>query len=383
MKFKHVIFSLIFLSVGSLSAQDFHNTYWQFAPNIISPTFTGAFYGNIRVNAIGRNQARPIVNLTPVLDGDDMNIRGNQKGQEFNDVSIGIDGNIPFGFTDGDWVSAGMNLSQSTVGAQNFKRSYTGLSLAYHMSLNKAQSKVFTIGLKYGSYSTNFDPSDLPVTSTPETLAGNLDDNDLSNFLEQYAENDQGGNALNTNDWMLGFMYTTPVGKDADLRIGIASDHLLNPRLMTNGNMVQDTTITPPIPTGPQTIKRLNRRFNAFVQYYYSMSDRMVWNPTILYQSTSNANQILIQSLFKFLVNEEKEFTFTAGLGVRINSSMDVPIFIGADYKDWQFGLSYDTNVTGLTQANSTFGALELGASKLINWQKPANVDPKFICPRL
>jgi len=374
MKLRFIIFSFVLLSMGSLSAQDFHNTYWQFAPNIISPTFTGAFYGNLRVNVIGRNQGRPLVATPDNLANDPNANIPNQTGNEFNDISLGLDGNIPFGFRKNDWVSAGINYSRSQVGAAGFRRQYTGLSLAYHLSLNKKQTQIFTVGLKYGSYSTGFNIGDEdPIT--PVSITGGQDIT-LENFIQNGRPmgNNPTNSNISVNDWMLGFMYTTPVGKDADLRIGIASDHLLAPQLQ-----IQNDTL----PGGQNTRTQLNRRFNAFMQYYYSVSDNLVWNPTILYQATSNGNQILLQSLFSILVNEEKEFTFNAGVGIRLNNSMDIPLFLGADYKDWRFGLSYDTNVTGLTQANSTFGALELGATKIINWNKKAVVKPKFVCPRL
>jgi hypothetical protein len=169
-------------------------------------------------------------------------------------------------------------------------------------------------------------------------------------------------------------MYTTPVGKKADLRIGISTDHLLSPRL---GNPALDT-----IP-GVNTRQNLDRRFNVFAQYYVSLSNRVVLNPTVLYMSTANANVLLLQGLISYLVNPEKDFTLNGGIGWRVNDNMDIPIFLGADWKDWRFGLTYDTNVIGLTQANGTFGAIELGATKVINWEKKAVVKPKYVCPRL
>lgn len=358
MRFRYIILTILCLAgFQNVEAQDFHNTYYQFAPIVVSPAFTGAFRGNLRVNAIGRNQANPVAGGNNVMGDDGRNA--------FNDLSASLDGNLPFGLKDTDWISAGMSLSQSQVGASAFKRNFAGLSLAYHLSLNKQQSSVFTLGVKYGSYSTSINNN---AFSSPVSLANGGVDTELSTV--QVGEDNQ----LSVNDWMVGVMLTTPVGDNADLRIGIASDHLINPRLMRD---------TSSIMVGQRSDQRLNRRLNAYVQYYVSLSDRVVFNPTALYQTTANASQILLQGLFSYLVNPDKDFTLNGGLGVRINDSMDVPIFLGADWKDWQFGLSYDTNLTGLTQANSTFGALELAVSKRINWNKKAVVNPKFVCPRL
>jgi len=359
----------------SLSAQDFHNTYWQFAPTVVSPAFTGAFYGNIRVSGIGRNQGRPLVNQSE-LDAMGNEISGNVTGNEFNDLNLLIDGNIPFGFREGDWVSAGINLFNSKVGQTGLKRSFSGLSLAYHLSLNKKQTRVFTVGLKYGTYGKSFAPGQNLYDPFGLANEGAVSQ-DITAFNEENPIEEQpgGSTGLSVSDWTIGLMYTTPVGKNADLRIGVASDHLFSPRLEAK----TDSTIV----TGVNRNENLSRRLNAYMQYYVSLNDDVVWNPTILYQTTFAGNQLLIQSLFSILVNKEKQFTFNAGLGVRFTDSMDIPIYLGANWKDWRFGLSYDTNVTGLTQANSTFGALEIAASKLINWNKKPKVDPIFVCPRL
>jgi len=358
MKLKHIIITIFTLFCFSLNAQDFHNTYWQFAQVEVNPAFTGAFLGNLRVNAIGRNQGHG------VADGN--NIPTDTGRNSFDDLSLALDGSLPFGLKETDWISLGMNLSQSTVGAGAFKRNFMGISAAYHLSLNKDQTSIFTLGAKYGSYSTGLNNKD--GFSDPFGVAGMGVSQDITGLnVAEAAE-------LSANDFMVGVIYTTPMGENADLRVGVASDHLLNPRL---GNPVTDTI------TGVRTLKNLNRRLNVFAQYFVSVSDRVVVNPTVLYMTTDNASVILLQGLFSYLVNPEKDFVLNAGIGLRLNDNMDVPLFLGADWKDWRFGLSYDTNVVGLTQANGTFGALELGVSRVISWDKKATVKPKYVCPRL
>jgi len=343
----------------SLNAQDFHNTYWQFAQVEVNPAFTGAFLGNLRVNAIGRNQGTGVANGSNI----DMDMGRNS----FDDLSIALDGSLPFGLKDTDWISLGLNISKSTAGAGGFQRNFAGLSAAYHLSMNKDQTSVFTLGVRYGSYNTSL--ANKVNFIDPFGLQGNGTSSDITGLnVEEASE-------TGANDFMVGVMYTTPVGDNADLRIGISSDHLLNPRL---SNGVLDTSTM--IRTNPEN---LERRLNVFAQYYVSLTDRMVFNPTVLYMTTANGSELLVQSLFSYLFNAEKDIVLNFGIGVRPSSSMDIPLFLGADWKDWKFGLSYDTNVSGLTQANGTFGALELGVSRVISWDKKATVKPKYVCPRL
>ena len=95
------------------------------------------------------------------------------------------------------------------------------------------------------------------------------------------------------------------------------------------------------------------------------------------------ANNILLQSLFSYHHNEKKDIHLNFGVGVRVASNMDIPIYLGADFKDWRVGLSFDLNVSGLAASTNNAGAYELGISKIFKWDKKAKVNPKLICPRL
>jgi len=361
MRLRYILLLMIGLASSAAMSQDFHNTYWQFAPVEVNPAFTGAFYGNLRINGIGRNQGRNTANGN--------NIESDAGRNEFNDLSLAVDGSLPFGLKDTDWVSLGINVSRSTVGAGQFKRNFAGIAAAYHLSLNKDQTSVFSLGLKYGSYSTSFGSNEDFIS--PLELTGVTDPN-LSNFLS--GEDSE----LSSNDFMVGAIFTTPIGDNSDLRIGIATDHLLSPELGVPS--IDSSGMMPPIRIPAEQLKR---RLNVFAQYYVSLSDKVVFNPTVLYMTTDNASVILMQGLFSYMLNAEKEIILNAGIGVRLNDNADVPLFLGADWKDWRFGLSYDTNIAGLTPSNGTFGALELAVSKIISWEKKATVKPKFVCPRL
>jgi type IX secretion system PorP/SprF family membrane protein len=361
MKINHFILPLFFVLSISITAQDAHFSYYQFAPSTVNPALTGAFYGNIRATALTRAQWFNV--RTP-------NENGNQG---FSTLTLLIDGNLPFGFKKGDWVSAGLNIltEGNTAGIVDTKRTFNGLSVAYHMSMGKKNPSVLSVSAKYGKYGIGFTQND--SATSPFSLSENTsitEDDDYQNAINGAMN---GNIKDDTNDLMFGLMLTTPMGKNSDMRIGIASDHLLAPSLTT------DTTGV----GGTSRGEKINRRINAFVQLYTDLSDKLTFNPSILYQKMGKANNILLQGLFAYMPNPKKDITFNFGLGVRLASNMDVPIYLGADFKDWRVGLAFDTNISGLTQATSNAGAYELGISKIFSWNKKAQVKPKFICPRL
>ena len=364
MKLKH-IFLILFcgLSLG-VSAQDFHNSYFQFAPMTVNPALTGAFYGNLRVSVIGRDQGRPVAG----------------SGNEFQDMSLALDGNLDFGFTDGDWVSFGGNFVRSDVavgdegGSTTFRRQFSGLAAAYHLAYGRKKDKVFSVGFKYGNYSTGFN--DLNGLSSPHLLEIGMNDQDIANL------SGTGGPDLPTKekgDYMVGLMLTTPMGKKSDLRLGISADHILAPRLrLTSGGGIDSV----PMPPNVQ-VERLDRRINAFVYYYTSLSNKLTFNPNILFQRQGVSTNIVVQGLFSYLYDAEKEISISAGLGARLVNSFDIPVYLGVDYKSWRVGLAYDVNLGGLNPSTNTFGALEIGISKIFSWVKKPVVEPEFICPRL
>lgn len=363
MKIKHLILVFLVGSVMQLQGQDFHNSFFQFAPQIISPTMTGAFYGNIRANAIGRDQGRSVAGA----------------GNEWQDLSLAVDGNIDFGLTDDDWVSAGMTFSRSaSPGVGDFRRQFSGLSVAYHLAFGKKADKVFTVGFKYGTYTTGFRNVNSSEYIDPLTLESGAS-NELNFWLQsQFGQQDPAQKT--TGDYMLGFMLDAPLGKTADIRFGIAADHITQPRLRGTGGSTGPDSIPP---VGGAQFNELKRRINGFVFIYSDINDRLTFNPNLIIQRKGVTTNVVVQALFSYLYSKEKEISLVAGIGARFVNDLDLPLYLALDMKDLRVGLSYDTNISGLRPSSNTFGALELGITKIFNWSKKATVKPVFICPRL
>lgn len=358
------LFIVIFLGcLSPLGAQDFHNSFFQFAPATINPALTGAFYGNLRVNAIGRDESR---------------ISNNGNG--FTDLTLALDYNIDFGLTEGDWVSVGGVFSRSnSAGVGDFRRQVSGLMGAYHLAFGKKSDKVFTVGLRWGSYSTGFRN---PITEEYKDPIGvaSGDLNTISTDLSQFVESVFDAIDPLTKDvtsYMGGIMLTSPISKTADIRIGLSMDHIGSPRLAVSGTPLDTMVIT------PRSVEDLQSRINAFVFLYTDINKKLTFNPNILFQRQGGTTNVVLQALFNYLWDEEKQISFIFGAGARVVNDLDIPLYVGLDLKDLRVGLSYDTNVGGLTQASSTFGALELGVTKIFNWKKKPEVKPVFICPRL
>ena len=364
MKLKYLFIALLLSGLSTVQAQDFHNSFYQFAPATISPSLTGAFYGNLRVNAIVRDEGRTVTN-----------------GNGFLDLSLMLDYNIDFGFTEGDWVSVGGAFSRSTnAGVGAFRRQFAGILGAYHLAFGKKQDKVFTLGVKYGSFQQGPTNQDILDYQDPFNLAsGGVQGQDLSAWLGNTALNQPDAAFKTTSDYAIGLSLDAPIGKSADIRIGIAGDHIFAPRLSVQD---PDTAGMNPNPV-PRRVENLNRRINGYIFLYTDINNRLGFNPNIIVQRQGVSTNVVAQALFSYLFKPEQQINFLFGVGARFVNDFDIPLYVAYDTKDLRVGLSYDVNIGPLRTSSSTVGAFELAVTKLFNWHKKPEVEPKFICPRL
>ena len=366
MKLKYLFIALLFSGFSTVQAQDFHNSFFQFAPAVVSPSLTGAFYGNLRVNAIVRDEGRTVTN-----------------GDGFLDLSLMLDYNIDFGFTEGDWVSIGGAFSRSSnAGVGAFRRQFAGVLGAYHLAFGKRHDKVFSVGVKYGSYQQGPTNQDITAYQDPFGLAIGEVSGDLAQWLSSTALSQPDAEFKTTSDYAIGLSLDAPLGKSADIRIGIAGDHIFEPRLSVPSP--DSTGMNPnPVPNPQTRVENLNRRINAYVFLYTDINNRLGFNPNIILQRQGVSTNVVAQALFSYAYKPEQQINFLFGFGARFVNDFDIPLYLAYDTKDLRVGLSYDVNIGPLRPSSSTVGAFELAVTKLFNWHKKPEVEPKFICPRL
>ncbi len=88
--------------------------------------------------------------------------------------------------------------------------------------------------------------------------------------------------------------------------------------------------------------------------------------PAFSYQIKGNERELVFGALYKVILREESKYTgyydkldFSVGGYYRLPSDAIIPTF-NMNYDNFQFGVSYDANISQLSQATSTIGAFEL-----------------------
>jgi len=319
----------------------------------------GAFKGTVRVSGIFRGQWWAVAGGTPL------------KGAGYHTMGASVDSPIIRGFRKKDWIGVGISYVQDVAGSNNFKTLSSTMNIAYHLSLDKKQTRVLTLGLQWGNNTYSIDRFGNPIIRTANGLSSDVMNNAELSALFAGIQGNQTAVEKGIGALALGAVLTTQMNKKSDLRMGVSMSHLLAPdKAVTTDPLIRD-------------IDNIARKFQAFATIYQSMGKRSMFIPSLLVQHQDMTTELQIQGMGSYLFSPEKDLWLNYGLGLRPMNSADIILFLGADIKDIRVGLSYDINFSGLTPASGGNGALELGVSYIWKLYKKPKPDPIMICPRL
>ena len=340
MKLSRIIICLCICAFGSiLTAQDLHFTNYNFAPLHLNPAKTGGFNGSYRVGGTYRDQFRTFID------------------EAYQSAGLWIDSPIAFGLNEKQWIGAGANLFNDQVGDLGFGTRGVNLNAAYHLSLDDDYEKVFAIGAQFGMTQRGFGSSD-QAKFADDLAAGGLgnageDQGLITDFNESYS------------DLSVGLNYKQTINKSNSLELGAAVYHLLTPEFFFSTS---------------SNVNRIERRLNFYLETKMQAGKRFQLKPAVYYTLMGKAQILQIQLNSATLLTKKGATLLTAGLGFRVNDAFQ--ILLGAIYKQWEFGLSYDMTVSTASEYTRSVGGLELGVKKYITKFKKPKVEPILICPR-
>ncbi len=320
----HIVLFAVFLSVGSLQAQNIHFSRYDFQPLMLNPANSGSYYGSYRITAIYRDQW---ANLLP---------------NRFSTPAVSIDAPLGIAFRDQDWIGIGVSFYQDKAGAG--KLTTTGFNgyLSYHLALDKNQKNVLTLGLNGGSKTRKLGSINEFIFEDQTSGIGSLS-------LEG-----SGGTVFGA-----GALFTTAIGNTDQLRIGFSAQNLLpiNYRLTNSSNEKE-------IP-----------EYNIHAEGTFLMVDGLTLEPALVYQLKENQNLGYGQVKLGYTLNEEKNLRLVGGLGYRLGRA--VQVLAGVDYEGWRAGIGYDLNTNPLVPAQG----FEIGMSYIGKIFKKPKVKEVILCP--
>ncbi len=315
-----------FICTNAHSQVDPHFSQYYIYPQWLNPALTGVMDGDYRVAGIYRSQWANIDNGFQTIGAA---------------AEIATNSNINFG----------VGLFQQTAGSGGYKYFTPYGSVAYNgIRFGKAGTQHISIGIQAGMIQKSFDPSKLTFgTQYGGGSAELLANPQQSNF-------DIGAGAL---------YYDATPNQKLNGFIGLSFGHLTQPKdrfLQTSTNADGTTPIRQTLHGGV----RIN------------LSETFSLTPNYLLMKQGTAHERMLGAYGQLKAGEGFDFLF--GANYRFDDAL-VP-FIGAYYKDFVVGLSYDVTTSQLAKVAGSTQGFELSIS--FTGKKRRNLaEQPFVCPRM
>jgi type IX secretion system PorP/SprF family membrane protein len=342
---KGLLFFFFISLAGTMDAQDIHFTQFYLSPLTTNPAYTGAFEGTFRIGGIYRDQW------------------GGVSSSPYSTPSFYVDAPILM-LGKRAWLGVGGMVYSDQAGALELSTTQAMGSAAVHIPLDKRSKSVFTLGVQAGYTSRQLNLGNamfadgLASGNTSTEFAGNVGSE----------ENDFNTNKFDLN---LGILLKAQMNDRIRLEIGASLNHLLTPDLHVNPS---DS-----LGADGRDAYDLPGDFFLHGQFFVDLSEKWQIKPAFMFRTLSGANNIQVQALGGYHLNDAKDVTFNFGVGYRLGDATQ--FIVGMDYKQFRVGAAYDLTVSELADAG-TGGGFELGLSYIAKIFKKPNVKPVIFCPR-
>lgn len=317
---RKVIFTLcIFLSFQAMG-QDVHFTQYFTSPLTMNPANTGLVNCDWRVSANYRDQW------------------GSINGAPYTTATVSYDMALLRDKLNGDALGVGIIGLYDKSGSGALQNVTAGLSLAYHKQLSKDIDRPQTLSIGVQGYlvQKSVNPSLLTFEDMYDPLTGTtpFTTQEVVNTMDPYP------------DFNAGIMYTGKVSDHASIYGGLSYYH-----------------ITQPVESFLGGDYKLKSRLTATLGGSFEMNENMVLYGSGAYQQQGKAYEILVGGAAGFVLNPYHEddmnnTIFYLGAWYRYNDA--VSPYIGFEWTKAKLGISYDVNLSSLSEATQGQGALEV-----------------------
>lgn len=363
-KYQFIIIACMLLW-QSAQSQEAHFSYYQFTPVDVNPANAGAFHGSYRVSGIysdnyGAITSRPYRNLD--INVDAPIIRGFRK-QDWVGVGIGM---LVLPILNG----SGLHVNDDGTPAIGTTQVLTGFKggLAYHLSLDKKQTRILTLGAQFASGKRSYQQlSYFDARIVPENLAKN--DADIDQYNQQIQAQSQSKYPISKaySDINIGVLFNSRQ-KKSDLKLGF---------VVKNVNKSSNSLFANNNKTGYKRELGLQ----AHGAYDMTISNKVNVIPGFFYYSYGNAWAFNVNTHAMYTLRPQDRLRVGAGLGLR--NFRSIMTFFGAEYKSFKMGFNFDIDITSLAQETNGVGGFELCLGYIGTIYKKPKTKQVILCPRL
>ena len=337
-----LVFGLV-LSTSGLMAQDIHYSQFYNSPITLNPALTGKINGKFRIGALYRNQW--------------FGRTGGPAGATYSTPSIYFD--MPIRLKSGDAVGIGADIMNDQSKGGAFSRIQIALSAAYHKALGAKKNHSLSIGVQLFYKNQRLDMSKIK-------FGNQVGDNLL--LTDQISSGENLNQSTNNIDFNTGLMWNAKISEKLHLYAGISGFNMVQPYKKFNNVEGVNT---------PDKMRRMTVAGGADIR----LSKVFSLLPSLIYMREASAQETNFGLMGAF--DASADFILYVGAYYRVKDAF-IP-YIGADYKGWRLGLSYDAAAT--TQWNGinpgkVNGSFELSLTYVGRYIPLPGIKPVLYCPR-
>ena len=327
------------IMVQDAMAQDVHFSQYRQAPLMLNASNTGNFEGDYRAGINYRNQWSSFI-------------------KPYATTSGFFDKYFTKGLLDNDSWGAGMVLYSDKAGTAIFSTQAVYGNLAYHYKLDADGKKLISIGLQGGVIQKGINYDELKFGNQYTSVFYN----DELSSNETFVETNIAYPAIHA-----GIGYQMEYNDKLDLNAGFSMFNLNQPSESFFG--VDDNA--------------LNTRMSLTLGADYIYSPLISIHPGVLFTGQAKAYEYLIGSDVGYVVKDVPLTNIVAYLGLWYRSTDALILVPGLAYNNYRAALSYDINISSLSNASGGRGAIELSVIYIFNTNPKLGIKRSVPCKRL
>lgn len=323
----------------STSAQDLHFSQFFEAPLLRNPSLAGIFTGDVRVQAVYRDQWNSFTNA-------------------YRTGSLNGEYKMPIGGGN-DFITAGLQILYDRAGTVGLTTTHVLPAINYHKSLSGSKTTYLSFGFMGGLVQKRIDQSKVTTSSQFDGFAYNPALASGETFVNP---------SYSYFDGSVGASFNTSFGggEQNSFFAGFAYHHLNRPK---NSFYLNKTAALNPKYVGSVGVKLRMDDYSSFTL----QADHSV---------QGSFNETIGGAMYSYKIGEPEEIGYTihGGLFMRWKDAL-IPV-LKLDYNPMSVALSYDVNVSQLKTASQGRGGFELSVSYIGFLDRYNSTRDKVLCPR-
>ncbi|MGE5109142.1 MAG: PorP/SprF family type IX secretion system membrane protein [Sphingobacteriales bacterium] len=333
---KFVIVNVLIILFANANGQDIHFSQFMNSPLLTNPANTGFIPdADYRLGVNYRNQwaSIPVPYKTYSVFGDAQLFR--------NKLETG-------------WVGLGVVLLRDVAGSGNLTSTKGYVSVAYHQEIGL--SSLLSAGFNVGLANKKVDPADLHF-GDQYVWTGKF-------FEASVPTADNFNSATSTYfDLQAGINYAYFPTDKAYFNAGFSVMHINTPKetFFSNGN------------------NQIPRRYSAFINGSFKMSENVIFNPNAYFSIQAKARETVAGGNVNYNLSGDGEKQLTGGLYYRFGDAAIA--MVGFQLKTTRITFTYDATVSALRNYNGAKGAVELSVIKHGFYNEYFGNKRQSLCP--